>query len=67
MFARRFFPDRFYAPRYWAKAGIEPEPHTVEAFAVYRSSVGGFGMYRDRVEAFGVFDAAVEALAEGDS
>jgi hypothetical protein len=28
MFASRYFPDRFYAPRYWPKVGADAETPT---------------------------------------
>lgn len=34
MFARNFFPDRFYAPRYWTKEGAVDEVILLSASAV---------------------------------
>lgn len=69
MYPTRYFPDSYFAPRYWPKVGADSteEPHVVSAFAMYRASVDGFGLYRTKAESLAMNRTAVDAFAsEGE-
>lgn len=48
MFARRFFPDRYYAPRYFPKVGADPI--VVEVFPGYAAVFDTRGRLLDVIE-----------------
>lgn len=42
MFPARFYPGRYFAPRYWPRAGVEP-PEAVVAPTVFASTARRIG------------------------